>query len=146
MTQQFHIKEDFSPSLSPAHPGFLFPCIYGIKKNSSVIHFTRRAAANSLQVACQLQLRAFPWAVLSFKETGRTKKSWQLATLQANISPALLNEVDILSQTCALGKGKEEKEREEDELAKDWHESRGLSMPPKPLKGFHFTRPNAEEE
>lgn len=100
MTQQFHIKEDFRPSLSAAHPSLLFPCIYGIKKrkkHSSVTLDASRAAGNPLQVACQLQVCTFPWAVLS--ATGRTKQPWQLATLQANISPTLLNEVDILSQT-----------------------------------------------
>lgn len=48
------------------------------------------------------------------------------------------DEVDILSQTCAYGKGEEGKETEEDELAKNWHNGRGLSLPPKPLKAFSF--------
>lgn len=98
------------------------------------MHFTSRAAGNPLQVACQRQLRGFPWAVLS--ATRRTKQPWQLATLQANISPIPLNGVDILLQTCTHGKGEEGTETEEDELAKNWHRVRGLSLPPKPLRGF----------
>jgi len=57
---------------------------------------------------------------------------------QASISPIALNGVDILPQTCALGKGEEGKEVEDDELAKHWHKARGLSLPLKPLKGFSF--------
>lgn len=70
--------------------------------------------------------------------TRRTKQPWQLATLQASISPIPLNGMDILLQTCVHGKGEEGKETEEDELAKNWHKVRGLSLPPKPLEGFSF--------
>lgn len=46
--------------------------------------------------------------------------------------PIPSDEVDILSQTCVHGKGEERKETEEDKLAKNWHNVRGLSLPPKP--------------
>lgn len=99
------------------------------------MHFISRAAGNPPQSHASFSSE-FPWAVLS--TTRRTKQPWQLATLQANISPIPFKGVDILSQTCVHGKGKERKETEEDELAKNWHKARDLSLPPNALKGFSF--------
>lgn len=44
--------------------------------------------------------------------------------------------MDILSQTCVHGKGREGKETEEDKSAKNWHDVKGLSLPPKAQRLF----------
>lgn len=116
MTQLFHIKDDFRPRPSAAHPGFLFPYIYGIKKIPIITPVSHISLPELQEIYSESHASSSSarFLGLSFQQLGEQSSLGNWPRLRANISPTLLNEVDILSQTCALGKGKEGKEREND--------------------------------